>query len=285
MGFFKSLFAVSVEHGYFSDGLWKGLDFVPTAATLKVMNGAGMMLRQSRSGFGVIFDEAKTESLFLYSRDTKGTLCFSFKAYARDRTFTNYTAPFGRKEGSILSFSNRGSDGPIEAGKIRLSKSECVSEADLAEINALVADGILDAADKRMPPDFIVSIFVEPEKAGGLSPQSFTLGFGARQSYWKYNLLGKMNRPQPFIVDLDNRIEFEFHGEALVAGSKPAKVFLSKEMIPLLERSNYRFQLREPGEGAVKILIKRLPVASEGRLGQETINGKRVIVAESFINY
>lgn len=285
MGFYQPLFSVSVKHMYFSDGLWKGLDFSPIPGTMKVLDGAGMVFRQTRNGISVFFDDAKTEALRLYARDADGTLRFSFKVWARDRSFANYTAASGGKENAILCFSNRGASGEVEVGKASLSKGEFVSEDDFEEISALVAENVLDPADRSMPPDFVVSIFIEAEKAGGLSPQDFSISFDARQSYWKYSLLGKMNRAQPYIVDLDNRVEFEFCGEAMVAGRRPAKVFLSKEMIPVLERSSYRFQLREPGEGTAKILIKRLPVASEGRLGMEVINGKRVVVAESFVNY
>lgn len=285
MGFYQPLFTVSVDHMYFSDGLWKGLDFVPNPRTLKLINGAGILLRQTKNGIAFLFAKDKTEVLRLYADDTQGTLFFGFKVNARDRTFANYTAPASRKENAILCFDNLGANSEADSEKCRLSKDEFVSEKDFKEMDALIAEDILCERDKRMPPDFVVNIHIKPGKSGTWDAQDFNIKFNTRKSFWKYHLLGNMNKNNPFIVDLDNRFEFEFCGEVMLQGNKPAKIFRSKELIPVLERSSYRFQLREPGPGSGKVLIKRLPVASENRLGIEVINGRSEIVSESFINY
>ena len=285
MGFYQPLFTVSVDHMYFSDGLWKGLNFVPCAGTLKVINGSSMVLKQTKNGIGVYFDEDKSEVLRLYAEDTEGALRFSFKVYAKDRMFANYTEPPSRKHNTILCFGNRDANEDAESGKISLSKDDFASEKDLQDMDTLIAEDILCVKDKRMSPDFVVNIFAKPTSNGDWNAQDFGIKFNTRQSFWKYHLLGNMNRNNSFIVDLDNRFEFEFCGEVMLQGDKPAKVFRSKELIPVLERSNYRFQLREPGQGSGKVLIKRLPVASESSLGMEVINGKSEIVSESYINY
>lgn len=285
MGFYQPLFTVSVDHMYFSDGLWKGLNFIPDSGTSKVIEGAGILARQTRNGIGVFYDKDKSEALRLYAEDADGALRFSFKVYAKDRTFANYTAPSVGKENAVLCFDNRGGGGDAGAGKTRLSKDDSVSEKDFEEMDSLVAQDILGERDRRQPPDFVVSIFVESGTSAVFAAKDYGIKFNARQSFWKYHLLGNMNRSNPFIVDLDNRVEFEFCGEIVLPDNKPAKVFRSKELIPLLEKSNCRFQLREPGPGSGKVLIKRLPVASENRLGMEVINGRSEIVLESFVNY
>lgn len=285
MGFYRPLFTLSVEHTYFSDGLWKGLDFVPDPRTARVIKGDSVLIKQTRNGIGVFYDEDKSEVLRLYAQETDGILRFSFKVYSKDRTFANYTEPASRKGNAILYFDNGGMDVGAESGKISLSKDDFVSEQDFEEMDALIADEILCGGDRRTPPDFVVSISIQPESHGGLDAHDYGIKFNARQSYWKYHLLGNMNRSNPFIVDLDNRIEFEFCGEVMLQGNRPAKVFRSKVLIPILERSNYRFQLREQGQGTGKVLIKRLPVASESRLGMEVIDGKNEVVSESFINF
>lgn len=285
MGFYQPLFVLNVEHTYFSDGLWKGLDFAPSPATQKVMNGAGMLLRHTRNGIGVFYDAGKSHALRLYAEDTGGLLCFSFKVKSKDRAFANYTAPSIHKKDAILCFNNSETKNAEESGKIGLSKEDFASDKDFAEIDTLVAEGFLGEGDRRVQPDFVVNIYTEFGRTDDFSAKSYSIRFNARQSFWKYHLLGNMNRSNPFIVDLDSQVEFEFCGDVMLQGDKPAKIFRSKQLIPVLERSNYRFQLREPGPGAGKVLIKRLPVASEGRLGMEVINGKSEVVSESFINY
>lgn len=291
MGSFRPLFSISVEHGYFTDGAWKGLDFVPVPAAVKVIDGANLLVRPTKNGMAVFYDVSRLDALKLYAKDANGALCFSFRVYAKDRTFPNYTAPAMRGEDAVLYFDNREGLTDPGTGKIRLSKEDSVSGADFRDMDSLVAEDILCSRDRRVPPDFVVSVVVEAGRRGtpladsaGWRAQDCLVRFNARQSYWKYHLLGSMNRSNPFIVDLDNRVEFEFCGEVMLPGDRPAKVFRSKELIPVLERSTCRFQLREQGPGAGKVLVKRLPVASEGRLGMEIIDGRSEIVSESFIN-
>ena len=285
MGVYQPLFTLSVEHLYFSDGLWKGLDFIPNPVTSKIIDSAGMVFRKTNNGISVHYDNDKTEVLRLYSQDTDGALQFSFKVYAKDRAFANYTEPSSLKDNAILYFSNPEENRDAGNQLTRLSKDEFVSEKDREKIDALIIEDILSARDLRMPPDFMVNIYIKPTSDGNWATRNFGIKFNTRQSFWKYLLLGNMNKNNSFIVDLDSNIEFECCGEVILQGDKPAKVFRSKELIPVLERSNFRFQLREPGQGSGKVLIKRFPVASENRLGIEMINGKNEIVAESYINY
>jgi len=286
---YQPLFSVSVTHLYFSDEMWKGLDFVPGPQLLKVMSAANILVLPTQNGIAVFYDDAKSDVLRLYADDTNGTLRFSFKVYANERTFENYTVPPVRGGNAVLCFDNGAMSADTQAGKIRLSRDDLVSGGDFKEIDALIVEGMLDESDRRMPPDFLVDIFIEPGKNGGLSAQDYVLKFNTRQSFWKYHLLGNMNRSNPFIVDLDSKVEFEFCGEVMLPGNKPSKVFRSKELIPVLENSDFRFQLREQGQGqgagTGTVLIKRLPVASDSGMGFDVVNGKKEIVSESYINY
>lgn len=290
MGTYRPLFSVSVGHDYFFDGEWKGLDFVPTPETMKVIEGADVLVRRANSGVGVFYGEDRSDALGLYAEDGNGALRFSFKVYSKDRTFANYTAPSMRKDDAILSFDNRDVVRDPESGRVRLSMGDFVSEEDFRDMGTLIAEGILCERDRRVPPDFVVEVFIRPEKdtsSGGSvwMPQDCNVKFHARQSFWRYFLMGEASRNNPFIVDLDNRVEFEPCGEVVLPGNRPAKVFRSKEVIPVLEKSSYRFQLREQGHAGGRVLIKRLPVASESRLGMDVINGKSEIVLDAYVNF
>lgn len=282
MGAYQPLFAVSVGHQYFSDGLWKGLDFRPEPRTSKLIESADMVVKKTRNGIAVFYDADKPNILRLCAEDGNGALRFCYLAAVHDRAFTAYTAYPATREGVVLYFSNRGAEGGGATQK--LSKGDVASDMDLADAGVLIAGGV-PCEMGRATPDFVVDIFVERAKSGVLAAQNYAIEFSARQSYLKYYLLGNMNRDNLFIVDLDNRVEFEFCGDAMLPGERPCKVFRSKGAIPILEKSGLRFQLRERGQGAGKVLIKRLPVASESRLGMELVNGKREIVSESFINF
>lgn len=283
-GRYQPLFIVGVEHGYFADGRWQGLDFVPDAETSRMAELPCLVLRQTDSGVMVGVDEARREPLRIWAAAGDGRLRFRFKVRARDRTYANYTDDPRHGRNAVPCFDNQGHDG--QAGEVAgLSQQVQVSEADCREIEALVTEGTLDAREARVPPDFIVTIYIDPTGDQGFALRQYRIAFAARQSFWKYYLLGDMNRAQSFIVDLEKRIEFLPGDEAVVAGNRPARVFRSKQTVPLLERPEYRFQLRERGTVGERVLIKRLPLASGSRLGSELIDGRRELVMENFVQY
>ncbi len=284
MGIYQPLFTVSVQHGYFADGVWKGLTFVPCRATADLIGKAGVIVRDFGNGIGVACDQDRARALELYAQDGGGTLGFGFKVYAQDRSFPNYTTPSGLNEGRILYFSNAG-NGAAEDAKVNVSKGEFVSEADFTDVEELVAGQMLDARDVRVPPDFVVRIQLPFGGTGAGRVREFGMRFRARYSFWKYYLLGNVRRDSAFIVDLDNRVEFEACGESVLPGNRPAMVFRSTERLPVLENSSYRFQLREQGPGSGRVLVKRLPVAAETRLGRDMIDGKSEIILENYVNY
>lgn len=280
MGLYQPLFTVSVEHAYFADGLWKGLDFIASPETARMVGGGGLLVKPTANGIGVFFDEERAQAMRLYAQETAGALRFDFSVRARDRAFENYTFPDVRKNGWVLRFGNAGREAGAADGRIRLSRDEFASEADFDGFDA-AAMGIAVIGSRRIQPDFAVSLDVAP--AAGA--RDFYVRFGARKSFWKYHLLGNMNRGAAYIVDLDSRVEFEPCGEVVLPGNRPARVFRSTERVPVQERSACRFQLREPGQGNGKVLVKRLPVASESRLGSEVIDGRSEIVLESYVNF
>lgn len=272
--FYKPLFTVSVEHGYFADGLWHGLTFVPSAESARLMERNGVLVRQTGNGIAAFCDELVQGRL---PRNDE-PLHLGFKVYAQDRAFATYTSPAVRRDDAVLAFGNRHDDSFL------LTAGEFAGDGDFHPLDELAAQGLLDGRDLRVPPDFVVGIDANAGANAGQVPD-YRIRFEARNSYWKYHLLGNMNREGPYIVDLDNRVEFEPRGETVLPGNRRSRVFMSTRRVPVLEQSNYRFQLRERGNGAAKILIKRLPVASESRLGREVVDGRNEIVLENYVNF
>ena len=93
-----------------------------------------------------------------------------------------------------------------------------------------------------------------------------------------------MTKKKSFIVEPDNKIEFEDTGQAILPGNRNALTFRSKKKIPLQEKSDYRFELKEIGPKGGKPIIKRLPVATAQQFFKEIIDGNETIVSEIFVN-
>ncbi len=271
MGFYAPLLSLEVENSYFSGGSWQDLEFIPDRETERMIVSTGMLIRQTGSGLGIFFEKEREAALRLFAEGD--SIRFCFKATVCDRNFSTYTAmPF--EEGRVLCFRNEGMND-------FLCKGEIASEEDFDEIEKLVSEGILSGRECRIPPDFVVKVQIGPQERG----RHFSIRFGARESFWQYHLLGSMNRENAFIVDLDNRVEFEPQGEVLLPGNRRSNVFRSKQRIPVLERTEYRFQLRERSQVGSRVLVKRLPIASGARLGREWIEGRSEIVLENYVNF
>lgn len=291
MASYQPLFTVQVGHSYFANGQWRGLDFVPTADTARMIQGADLVVRPANGGLAVFYNNERAGALRLYAQTADLSLAFRFKVHCTDKTFSNYTAPTAGNRDAIPALDNRAGFIDTDTGACRLSKDAFVSEKDLRSMGELVADGILSDTDRRMPPDFVVEVLVKPVQAPGdgaptaWHAQNCYCNFAARSSLWRYFLLGNLGGSSAAIVDPDNRVVFEQRGEVMLAGNRTAKVFRSKDAIPLQETPTCRFQLKTQGNGSARVLIKRLPAASKNRLGMDDINGKKEIVFENYINF
>ncbi|HEY6896875.1 MAG TPA: hypothetical protein VI279_06405 [Rhodocyclaceae bacterium] len=275
---FSPLFTLGIEHSFFVDGVMRGVDFVPSPATAAVIRSVGLMVKRIDNGIAVICAEDRLPALPLHAADG-ATLNFAFVARVGDKNFPSYTYPLVPREEKVLCFGNVGRDAE------RLTEYDEASEADYRDVAALIDEGVLNERERRVLPDFVVilALKVAPGEAG--RAPDFCIRFAARKSFWKYYLLGKMGRDSARIVDLDNKVEFESRGEVVLPGNRRSQLFMSTSRVSLAEKSQHRFQLREADRQGDRILVRRLPVASESRLGLEVIDGKREVVFENYVNF
>lgn len=277
---YRELFSVAVQHDYFVDGGWRGLDFQPNAATRRVLGSLGAGLRLDGNRLVVFYQVGRREALTLLAQETGGLLTLVLRATSRDRSFRNFTQLDRAAPDSLLCFTNG-----VRGGEAaRLSLAEAASAADLRSLADVVAEGVLSADEAAVPPDFLLDIRLDPALLSAGDGPCFNLRFATRTLLWNYLLLGGMNRENLFIVDLDERVEFEPQEDRKVAGQRPAKVFRSKIPLPMQERSPLRFQLRERGMGSGKVVVKRLPVASSS-LALQWVDGQERLVSNMYVNF
>lgn len=290
MGSYLPLFRISVEHEFFSNARCSCLEFVPTEMTSCVIDNAGLLLHKAPGEISVAYDQDRLEALQLYAQDPGDPLDFVFKVYSTDPDFKSYSEPFGETDAAMLYFDNRQ---PVvtEANRIRLHGGQYASKTNLTNLDSFQVKDVISKKDRLIPPVLVVKICAHG-KEGSLFSDRFeatakdcTIAFNTRRTLWKYYLLGSMARKNAYILDPDNRVEFEFAGETALSDARPALAFTSKQSIPLRERQDYRFQLRETGPGGEKILIKRLPVAAVRQAGkEEVVSGNELVVSEIYIN-
>ena len=289
MGHYLPLFSIEAQHGFFSDGLCRELHCVPTPKTDMTINQTGLLTRNMMNGVRVFYDRNNLDSLRAHAAEPGEPLSLMFKVFSRDSRFMNYTEPPTYREGAVLYVDSLSAQGGDNA-KLRLHQEQHLGEADFQSLDSSLFEDVLSRTDRLIRPLVVVNIRFSENEASLLgeqspaTPKTYFVSFRAKETIWKYYLLGEVAKEGLYITDLDNGIEFEMGEAESLSDNRPALTFRSKTLIPLQEKSDYRFQLRERNSGAEKVLIRRLPVASANQISREVIEGVETPVSEMFIN-
>jgi hypothetical protein len=290
MAIFQQLCAVSVEHAYFADGRCRGLAFVPTQRTLYFINKTGLLIKHTTNGIAIFYETSRIETLRQFFSDVDEPFSLAFKVFSRAPDFSYYTQPVTFKEDASLYFDNQGTTPDDESGVVRLHPDEYVTDQNFVELGSQLLVDIINKKDILIRPVFVVNIGNSPSISTVLSSGqnssscNFCIKFQARETFWKYYLLGEMKKKNAFISDRNNGFEFEYVGEELLPDNRAGIVFISKQLIPVREMSDCYFQLKEKGVGGDRILIKRLPVATPNQFSRKIIDGQEAAVSDIYIN-
>lgn len=289
MSSYRLLFNLSVEHDFFAGGPCPVLDFVPARESTVTAANTSLLIRSTSNGVRVYYDQDNVEALALCAAEAGEPLRLTFKAFARDYCFYNYTAPTCYREDSVLFLHNRE---PVvdDDDRRRLHRAEHVSDLNFERLDSPRIAGLVDGEDRGKRLVCIVEIGISGQACPSFSGQSdavpdYYMRFDARRTVWKYYFLGQTARKNACIAGSDEGVEFEYTGREVLADGQTASTFRSKKPLPLHNRPDLRFHLRDAASGNGKIFIKRLPVASAARLHRETVDGKEVLISEIYVNY
>lgn len=292
MSQYSQLFGIEVRHSFFSSGLCLDIDFIPTPETTAKIRNGGMLLRSTRGGIRVFYEQDRLDSLRMLAGDNEG-LSLVFKAYSTDSYFMNYTEVGPANDDTVRYFESSKAL-PGDDGALRLHANEYSGSEDFRPLDFPGFQGVLTSKDQLVKPTFVVKISVPKEYADGLgegsqgsvsgAPLSYFINFQERQTIWKYYLLGEFARNDVYVADLDNSTEFEPSVSETLADQRTAFTIKSKTPLPMREQSEYRFQLREEASGNGRVLIRRLPVASATNIGVEKSGDQSVLVSEMYVN-
>ncbi|MFN3238205.1 MAG: hypothetical protein ACE37D_14255 [Pseudomonadales bacterium] len=137
----------------------------------------------------------------------------------------------------------------------------------------------------------LVSIHVSPielDRLAGEPSASFNdyrIRFNTRETHWKYFLIGDANQETAHIEDASGETTFDLIGQEALANGRMAKVFLSRQPIPLHERSKPKFQLKVLKNNRPKTLVNRLAVASAHRINKTVVDSRELVVSEIYVNF
>jgi len=200
-----------------------------------------------------------------------------------------YTLPEIQPENKALYFDNRHL-GEDATGRLLLHRQPLASEEDYIPLDSDLISGDLDTKDRHVRPCFIIKIAFQKDapllslNRQDIDLRQFYIVFASNRTFWKYYLMGELSSRSFFIADLDNTIEFEDVGNAILPGNRAAKIMQSTSAIPMLEKPVQRLQLKEWLDQRDKVVIKRLPNASIDQINGEMVNGKMENISEIYIH-
>lgn len=290
MSSFRQLCSISVTHTYFADGRCRSLLFVPTPGTVHLIAKAGLLTRCSDSGVRVLLEADGIDTLRQRIADPDEPSALVFKVFAKDPDFPYYTEPGIFNEEALLYFDSRTGVATGSAGTVRLHAGDYVSELDFAKLDAPLFSGVVDKRDRLIRPAFVVSMDLALAlDALADAPATDRSGdcvvaFKARETFWRYYLLGEMQKRNAVIVDRNHDYVFAYVGEESLPDNRTALTFISQQRIPVQENSDCHFQLKENGANGGKMLVRRLPVATPHQFSKELVNGREAAVSNIYIN-
>ena len=299
MSNYVELFAIRISHDFFENNMCSCLYLTPTDDTANVIENANLILKQSANGLQILCDKSKIDVLALYMNSSEDDFCFEFKAYSQDSYFNSYTEPYIKEKNKILYFDNRTDSTGV--GDIIVSKNKMVSDKDIIALSfeakedyvskkAKILKSVFSRKDQFILPVFYLRIYSKNKKKALLKHwlekgiTTYTVAFSARQTYWKYYLLGESANERTFIIDPEKKIKFQSLGDYVLADNRAAYIFRTTKKIPLQEKYNFRFQLKEKINDSEQVLLNKLPVACLSQTGKEVVERKETVVSEIYIN-
>jgi hypothetical protein len=306
MSFYSPLFSIDVEHAFWARQATE-LFCVPTPETEDWIRRRDLLVRPQRNGVAV-FCEASRRSILL-DDCVPGTVLLTFKWYARDPLFSQYTLPFVPAQEKVLyARSSAGvadEDGADGTGRSRqrLHVGEFVDAALMRAMTEPQVARHLDPSDVLRKPVLVAEIDLADHvaaqaAAGGKSDVvdqadvdanagvDYYARFSVRKSVWKYYFISNddAGAENLAIVDLDDAVRFVTAEPELLPGNRRALVFMSDGEIEMQQKYPQRFQLREQGGMGERVLIRRLPNADVSKVTQEMIGSRAALVSEIYIN-
>ncbi len=250
---YEVLLNVSFNHTYFSNKVFAGMAFTPSSATQLLFLNNGLFFKTYPGGFRIVFDTNFNGSARSREDLISEVLDCRFNATLRDNSFYNYTAVDGEDiSKKVFHFYNASNDETVL--RTALHSGDFISEKDLKPIAEF-------AEPYFIKPFAILDLRLAP----GL-PENYFLNFKARETIWRYVLIGEdlQSLNNPAILDSAGTEPFE-GPELLNFSGTSGLAFKSRQAISFTERSVQNFQLVENYDaetGRYKVVMRALPKAN-----------------------
>lgn len=278
----RPLFEVAVRHAFYAPAPVPSLHWQPTVASSRRLARAGVVLRPTATGLVGYADTQRLASLQAQAQDTVDPFVVALAVRCGDADFARATLglppPSGDTPRVWLFDSTRA--GPRAAdGWQPLQRDAQAGADDTAALDELPLAEELSAADRRVPPHFVVRLVLTSETVAAPPPGSrFRVTLAARATHWKYLLPPEWEAQQPQVVDLDALNEFTAPVREPLGDGRDVLAARSQKPIALQRRYAQHFQVHALRPLADRVLVRRLPVPAPGALRREAASSDAAAV-------
>ena len=289
MGSYRPLLKIEVEHSYFSANICRELRFTLTDNSARLLERAGCLVRQINAGLLLLHDTAQTSTLRELTASVHEPFIVHWLVRASDALFSNYTARATHTPRALLMLDKTARVQDYQGNKPPHPSDSLVSADDSQRLGSPWLCPLLSRRERLLPPDFTMSVVVTAADVGTMAqgPRQLVCCLQARATVWKYCFVGdwgNIHEAEPLkVLDLAQAWQFDAAVDELLPNGQMALTVRSTECIPLQDRSDKRFQLRQQNGDTDKVLIKRLPLASPRYLSRETLGDVSTQVSEIYI--
>lgn len=261
MANYAVLLRLAVCHDYFTDNQFNRLLFAPSAQCQQIMANCGLLLRTDASGFNLLFDREKTDTLMAMGEDSE--LKLNLKITVTDPQYGYYSNEKIYQDAKRLTLTlPKSLDNAIEQP----------IEHDYLEAKALAELSEQQFGSALNNNEFIASFHLSGAQVKQLSklekPKVLVLQLTALKTLWQYFFIGEgfmaLQKSQtqqaelPNISDTTDKVSFDPVTTVDLGNGLNALTAISTTTLPLQQVSAQHFQLCQ----GQQVLIRHLPVAN-----------------------
>ncbi|WP_139063133.1 hypothetical protein [Marinomonas spartinae] len=244
MASYQPYLSITITHSFFTSNLAQQIHLVPTSATQKWLEKNQMFIKNTAGGIGIFFHQDALKA----TPSIQGSQHLQFKLFSGDAYFRNYT-------------------------NIPLPHTLCTAEFDIIVNHTenleaspkqwLSPEQLLDYPKNIISPYDISQNLVGLINLEISADQYFeankhiTLSYEHCETYWKYYFFSIKYSDQLLIDDPKKTYSFEFQELEQMNGRNNVITFHSNTPIPMQQRRNIPFQLRDQ----YQLILRALPIA------------------------
>ncbi|MCO7226564.1 hypothetical protein [Pleionea sp. CnH1-48] len=281
---YQVLADINIEHEFFDYKPCRALNLEFNETSKKRLFNADVMAINRKSSIQLLMSPRSLRVINAYIRDNESNLVI--KVHASDPLFYNFTKMNIKNGKTTYYLSNEKGDNKVD-GVINLHKEESLSDSDLISIDSKDYTDLFSERDFVNTPLAVIEISLKSlleQSDNSNNTVYYKVYFESRKTYWKYWLIDNSGGNDYSIIDLDDNQQFSFLGTEVIDNNKRASVYMSKLPIALKQYSNVRLQLKETKSDFNRVIVKRLPVASNRQINSSVLDGEKVDVSEIFVN-